>query len=150
MYHYIVKKIASASFEALNKGDYEKVLKGISPDITHTFSGNHPLGGTRHSVEAMRKWFKRLFVISPELHFTIKNIAVSGMPWNTVIAVEWIDRAKPADGSDYVNEGVHIIKMKWGKVFYLHAYLDTQLAAALCERLAKQGLAEASAAPIED
>lgn len=150
MYHFIVKKIARNSFESLNQGDYETVLKGISPNITHTFSGKHPLGGTRHSVAAMRQWFERLFIISPKLHFTIQNIAVSGMPWNTVIAVEWVDKATPADGSEYVNEGVHIIKMKWGKVVYLHAYLDTQLAAALCERLAKTGLEEAKAAPIED
>jgi squalene cyclase len=72
------------------------------------------------------------------------------LPWNTTVAVEWVDRATPADGSDYVNEGVHIIKMKWGKVVYLHAYLDTQLTQALCERLAAKGIEEAHAAPIED
>lgn len=150
MYHYIVRNKARKSFESLNKGDFESVLKGISPTITHTFSGNHPLGGTRHSVESMRRWFQRLFIISPELKFTIKHVVSSGMPWNTIIAVEWIDKAKPADGSEYVNEGVHIIKMRWGKVYYLHAYLDTQLTVELCDRLAKSGLTEAAALPIVD
>jgi ketosteroid isomerase-like protein len=150
MYHTLVKRLAIQSFGHLNRGDYEAVLKNVSPSITHTFSGNHALGGTRHSVEGMRKWFKRLYLLSPGLNFEIKNVAVSGFPWNTTVAVEWVDRATPADGSDYVNEGVHIIKMKWGKVVYLHAYLDTQLTQALCERLAAKGIEEAHAAPIED
>jgi ketosteroid isomerase-like protein len=150
MYAFWVRKMVKQSFESLNQGNYESVLKGISPSITHTFSGTHALGGTRHSVEAMRQWFQRLYILSPKLNFTIKNIAVSGFPWDTTIAVEWVDSAKPADGSEYVNEGVHIIKMHWGKVVYLHAYLDTQLTEALCQRLAIYGLKEAAAPPIED
>lgn len=150
MYAFLVRKTVEQAFESLNRGDYESVLKGVSPSITHTFSGAHALGGTRHSIEAMRQWFQRLYMLSPQLSFTIKNIAVNGFPWDTTIAVEWVDSAKPADGSEYVNEGVHIIKMQWGKVVYLHAYLDTQLTEALCQRLAAYGLLEASAPPIED
>ncbi|WP_461112325.1 nuclear transport factor 2 family protein [Spirosoma jeollabukense] len=150
MYHSIVKKLALQSFEHLNRGNYETVLKSISPAITHTFSGHHALGGTRHSIGAMRQWFQRLFRLSPGLAFEIQNVAVNGWPWKTTIAVEWIDRATLADGSDYVNEGVHVIKMRWGKVVYLHAYLDTALTIAMCERLAAHGLSEALAAPIED
>ena len=150
MYSFMVRKVVKQVFESLNRGDYESVLKGISPSITHTFSGSHALGGTRHSIEGMRRWFQRLYLLSPGLNFQIKNIAVSGFPWDTTVAVEWIDTATPADGSEYINEGVHIIKMRWGKVVYLHAYLDTQLTEELCQRLTDYGIAEASALPIED
>lgn len=150
MYHFIVRRMIEQTFACLSCGDYESVLKGISPSITHIFSGTHALGGTRHSVEAMRCWFQRLYLLSPSLNFEVKNIAVSGFPWDTTIAVEWIDSATPVDGSEYTNEGVHIIKMRWGKVVYLHAYLDTQKAEALFERLAAFGVTEATAAPIED
>jgi ketosteroid isomerase-like protein len=150
VYTFFVRQRIEQGFESLNQGDYEAVLAGISPSITHTFSGTHALGGTRHSVEAMRQWFKRLYLLAPKLSFTIKSIAVSGFPWDTTIAVEWVDAAQPADGSEYINEGVHIIKMRWGKVVYLHAYLDTQLLGALSQRLAAYGIAEASALPIED
>ena len=150
MYHYIVKRMAINSFLALNRGDYEAVLKNVSPGITHTFAGTHPIGGTRHTVESMRKWFKRLYTITPQIHFTIKKVVVSGMPWNTNIAVEWQDKATPANGEPYVNEGVHLIKMRWGKAVYIHGYLDTQLFIDLCERLAATGLQEAAAAPITD
>jgi ketosteroid isomerase-like protein len=150
MYAYFVRQFVQQTFESLNQGDYESVLKGVSPSITHTFSGTHALGGTRHSIEGMRQWFKRLYLLSPKLEFAIKNIIVSGFPWNTNIAVEWVDSAMPADGSEYVNEGVHIIKMRWGKAVYIHAYLDTQLVEALFKRLSAYGMAEASALPIED
>lgn len=150
MYSFIVRQKVRNTFECLNRGDYETVLKGISPSITHTFSGTHALGGTRHSITAMRLWFQRLYRLSPGLNFEIKNIAVSGFPWDTTIAVEWVDTATPADGSSYVNEGVHVIKMTWGKVVYLHAYLDTQETEVLCKRLVAYGLAEAGAPPIED
>ncbi|TDB67470.1 nuclear transport factor 2 family protein [Arundinibacter roseus] len=150
MYHYIIKQMVKKSFAALNRGDYESVLEGISPRIIHTFSGNHPIGGTRHSVESMRRWFKRMYTITPQLHFTIKNVVASGTPWNTTIAVEWEDTATPANGEPYVNEGVHIIKMRWGKVFYLHGYLDTALFSDLCKRLSLTGLPEASLPPIND
>ena len=150
MYHFIVRRKIEKMFECLSRGDYETPLKGIAPSIVHIFSGAHPLGGTRHSIEAMRRWFDRLYQLSPGLKFEIKNIAVSGYPWDTTIAVEWTDSAIPVDGSEYANEGVHIMKMQWGKVVYLHAYLDTQKTAAFFERLAAFGLVEASAAPIED
>ncbi len=134
MYSFFVRRFVRQVFESLNQGDYEIVLKGVSPKITHTFSVTSALGGTRHSIEAMRQWFQRLYRLSPGLNFDIKNIAVSGAPWNTKIAVEWVDVAKPADGSDYVNEGVHMIKMRWGKAVYIHAYLDTQKVVEMCDR----------------
>lgn len=150
MYHWVVRRLLRQTFAALSRGDYESVLKGVSPSVTHTFSGTHALGGTRHSRDAMRRWFQRLYRLFPGLNFEIRNIAVSGWPWDTTAAVEWTDRATPADGSAYVNEGVHMIKLRLGKLVYLHAYLDTQLAEALCRRLAASGLEEAAAPPIED
>jgi ketosteroid isomerase-like protein len=146
----MVRRLVRRTFAALSRGDYESVLRGVSPSVTHTFSGTHTLGGTRHSVEGMRRWFQRLYRLSPGLTFEIKNIAVSGWPCDTTVAVEWVDRATPADGSAYVNEGVHVIKLRWGKVVYLHAYLDTQLTEALCRRLVAFGLEEAGAPPIQD
>jgi ketosteroid isomerase-like protein len=116
MYHFIVRRTIKRMFDCLSSGDYETTLKGISPSITHIFSGTHSLGGTRHSVETMRRWFERLYRLTPDLNFEVKNIAVTGYPWDTTIAVEWVDSANLLDGSKYVNEGVHIIKMQWGKV----------------------------------
>jgi len=150
MYYWLVRRQVRRTFESLSRGDYEPALKGVSPSVAHTLNGAHPLGGTRHSVAGMRRWLQRLYRLCPQLSFKIKNIAVSGWPWDTTVAVEWLDRAMPVDGSPYVNEGVHIIKLRWGKAVSIHAYLDTQHVEALCRRLATFGLEEASALPIED
>ncbi|NJO79320.1 MAG: SnoaL-like domain-containing protein [Cyanobacteria bacterium RM1_2_2] len=150
LYAFVVRKNVERVFEALNRGDYEAVLKGISPTITHEFSGSHALGGTRHSIEAMRQWFQRLYRLVPEMHFTIETVAVSGFPWNMTIAVEWTETAIPTDGSRYYNSGVNLIQMRWGKVVRLHVYEDTQQVEAMFQRLAAQGVSEATALPIVD
>jgi ketosteroid isomerase-like protein len=66
------------------------------------------------------------------------------------VAVEWVDRAIPPDGVGYVNEGTHVMKLQRGKITYIHAYLDTQKVAEMCDRLAEHGMAEAAAPPIEE
>jgi len=105
---------------------------GISPRLL-TFSGTHALGGTRHSIETMRQWFQRLYILSL-LNFTIKNIAVSGFPWDTNCSwVGWF--CQTADASEYQRRSSHH-QDAVGKVVYLHTYLDTQLTEALCKRLA--------------
>jgi ketosteroid isomerase-like protein len=64
----------------------------------------------------MRRWFEPLFRLLPNLAFKIKHIAVSGSPWDTTIVVEWGDTAPLPGGRPYVNDGVHVMRMRWGKV----------------------------------
>ena len=150
MYHFIVGRVVRWSFERMNAGDYEALLKGMGREFIHTFPGKYALGGTRHTVDGMRRWFKRLFLFFPDLHFEIKRILVKGWPWNTVAAVEWVDRARPQDGVPYSNEGVHILRMRWGRIVGIHAYLDTQKIEEVCRRLSQKGMKEAAAPPIEE
>lgn len=112
MYQLIFQRMARQVFEQLNQGNYAPLLNNLAPNFTHTFSGTHALGGTRHTVEGMQRWCDRLFLLSPKLQFEIKDILVKGFPWNTLVAVEWIDRAKPMDGQPYLNEGVHVIRLQ--------------------------------------
>jgi ketosteroid isomerase-like protein len=64
------------------------------------------------------------------------------------LVAEWIDRATPADGTSYENRGVHVLKLRWGRIVSIHAYLDTQIVAAASRRLAEHGFPEAAAEPI--
>ena len=61
-----------------------------------------------------------------------------------------LDYATLADGTPYVNDGAHVIRLHWGKVIVLHAYLDTQIVVDAMRVMTKAGVAEASAAKIED
>ena len=151
IYHEIVKRKALESFAQLSAGNYEHALQQMAPEFDHFFSGTHALGGRRHSPVTMRRWFERLYRINQTLRFEIQDVSVSGVPWNTAIVIEWVDRALLADGNDtYINQGVHFIRMRWGRVVSLHAYLDTQLWQGACERMARAGVGEAVAAPIVD
>ena len=151
MYHALIRSQVRNTFAALSGGDYEPALASMASRFEHIFSGDHPLGGVRHSKAAMRRWFERLFRLNKQLRFTIKHIAVSGGPWDTTAVVEWRDAALLADGStDYVNDGVHVVRLRWGKVVSLHAYLDTEHFADACRRMAAAGIAEAAAERIED
>ncbi len=147
MYHYIVKQKIRKAFGKLNQGDFEVVLNEFGPTFEHTFYGEHLLGGTRHSLEETRRWYERLFKIFPHLHFEIKQILVKGLPWNTVAAVRWEDRAN-LNGLEYNNQGVHFFRIQWGKVTTLHIYCDTERLAAACDWATKHGLVETGASPI--
>ena len=72
------------------------------------------------------------------------------MPWNTIVVVEWRDYATLAGGVPYVNDGAHVIGLKWGKVVSLHAYLDTQILIEAFRVMGEAGFDEALAPPIED
>jgi len=148
MYHALIRRRLRHVFALLSAGNFEPVVAKFAPAFEHTFSGNHPLGGTRRSADAVRQWFARLYRLFPSLSFEIKAIVVSGWPWDTRAAVEWIDRATPADGVPYVNEGMHSVRIRWGRVVRLRAYLDTSIVEETCRRLARAGVTEAAAPPI--
>ena len=122
----------------------------MAPAVHHVFAGDHALGGERHSIEAVRAWFERLFRLFPSLEFSIHRMTSHGVPWNIWVAVEWSAKATPAAGDAYVNRGAHWINLRKGRVVYFHAYEDSQAVALACDRMAALGIAEAAAPPITD
>lgn len=150
MYRTFVERKVRETFRQLSEGDYESSVSEMPPSLYHCFPGDHALGGVRRTPKGMRRWFERLYEIFPDLHFEVKRVLVRGWPWDTTVAIEWVDRATPPDGIPYVNEGTHVIRLRRGKLVYLHAYLDTQKVAEVCDRLAARGMAEATAPPIEE
>lgn len=149
MYRRFVERKVRETFRQLSEGNWEEQVGQMPASLYHNFPGDHALGGVRHTPEGMRRWFGRLYEIFPGLSFEVKRVLVRGWPWNTAVAIEWVDRASAADGVPYVNEGTHVLRLHWGKLVYLHAYLDTQKVAEVCDRLAARGMAEAAAPPIE-
>jgi ketosteroid isomerase-like protein len=150
MYHAIVARMVRRGFERLSAGDYSVALAGAAANVHHVFAGEHPLGGERHSREAFRRWFERLFRLFRVLRFEIREVLVRGWPWRTVVAVEWRAQVTPAVGPSYVNEAAHVIHIRWGRAVYVHAYENSQAVANACRHMAANGIAEAAAAPITD
>lgn len=147
-YHGVVRRRVHRVFELLSRDDWAPILRDTAPDVHHVFPGDHPLGGERHGRDAVEAWSKRLARLFPGHRFAVDRIVVSGWPWDTWVSVAWSARLVPREGPEYSNEGVHWLRLRWGKLTYLHAYLDSQAVARACERMAAAGIDEASAAPI--
>ncbi len=150
MYHAFVRRKLTQTLEGLDKDNFKASLDGMDPRIEHYFVGTHALGGTRHSTAAIGRWFERVYRLLPDLSFKVKRIAVSGFLWNTTATAEWRSTATSATGEPYVNDGVHIVRLRLGKIVSMHVYLDTEVLADLCRVMADQGVEEAAAPPIED
>ena len=150
MYHALVRSKLTQTLEGLDKDNFEDSLAGMAPQVEHYFAGTHAIGGTRHSTAAVGRWFGRVFRLLPDLTFKVKRIAVSGWPWDTTATAEWQSTATSAIGKPYLNDGVHIVRLRMGKIVSMHVYLDTQVLERVCHDMADGDIAEAEAAPIED
>ncbi len=150
IYRSIVERQLRRAFEALNRGDHSPVLAAFGTPVEHVFFGEHALGGARRTMAGIVPWYARLKTVFPDLHFDIESLAVRGMPWNTVALVEWRDRFTLRDGSRRGNQGVHVLRLKWGKVVSLRVYCDTQVLAAVLRDLQAQGVADAGLPPIDE
>jgi ketosteroid isomerase-like protein len=149
LYSHFVDKLARRSFANVQDHNYDEVLKALAPNVIHHFAGDHALGGTRHDAEALRRWFDRLGTVLPSLQFDVKNVWVKGWPWQTTVIVQWEATTTLANGDPYVNPGVHIIAMRWGKAYSLDVYEDSQAVAAGLAKQAEAGIQEAAAPKIE-
>jgi ketosteroid isomerase-like protein len=147
VYKWAVSRRLRSVFSALSEGDFAPALKSVADDVHHVFAGDHPLAGERHSADALQRWFKRLFRLF-SLDFDVKQVAVSGWPWRTTVAVEWVAHVTPIAGPRYDNHGAHLIGIRWARIVYIHAYEDSQAVAAAFQKLREAGIEEADAAPI--
>lgn len=150
MLSLIVRRRVAAIFESLDRGAWDSIVAGLAENVDHVFPGDHPLGGERHSKAAVLSWFERLGRLFPGHSFEVHRVIARGWPWDLKIAVQWTAHLRPRIGDPYDNDGAHWIRVRWGKVTYFHAYLDTQRIAKACDRMAEAGIEEATAPPILD
>ena len=148
MYHALVARLARRNFERVNDRDVEGLLRTCAPDVHHRFGGDHALGGERHDKEALRRWFERLGRLCPTLRLTVRDTWVTGLPHDTVVVIRWTATQQMPDGSPSLNHGVHVVRMRWGRVVEIDANEDSQLVAAALRVMADHGVEEALAAPV--
>jgi ketosteroid isomerase-like protein len=151
MYASIVERKLRAIFASLNQGDCTPMLDGLAPDFAYRFEGDSPIGGLRTSRVTMQLWWERLYRLFPGFQFEVREVAVVGPPWNTRIHAVLGFVVPHAPDGPYRNIVMQFMRMRWGKVTYIHTLEDTQR----CDRyLAWSTLAndrpESLAAPITD
>jgi ketosteroid isomerase-like protein len=149
LYRHFVAKSVHRSFDHVNNRRWDELLKPVAPNVHHRFGGSHAIGGERHDKEAMRRWLERLGRVLPNLHLKVNRIWVTGWPRNTTVFVQWDASATLLNGDDsYFNRGFHVISMRWGKVYSLDVFEDSQEVARGLAAQAAAGLKEAVADPI--
>src|SRR5918994_221517 len=134
-----VERNVRATFRRVGQRDYETLLEQTVPSVLHVSPGDHALGGTRHTRDSLRRWFERLFLLFTELHFEIKEVAVSGLPWDATVMVQWENRGRACDGQPYANQGAHVLRLRRGGGIFPPQDFDPPPAGAGCPRLAKRG-----------
>jgi ketosteroid isomerase-like protein len=149
MYRATVARRVRTAWKHLARGDYEYVLDQLTEPFTHSFAGDHALGGERSSRAAQRAWFERLFRLLPGIEFTTEDVLVRGWPWSTR-AVALISVRATIAGRPYHNEVAQTIDLRWGRITHIHNLEDTHALAAALQRLAAAGIDEAQARPITD
>ena len=149
MFRAIVAHRVRGAWSHLGQRDYDYVLDQFAPRFTHSFAGDHALGGVRHTRDAQRAWFERLFRLLANVEFTLDDVLVRGWPWRTRVVTLVRVRGTVA-GEPYENEFVQTLDLRWGRIERIHNLEDTQKLAAALERLAAAGDDEALAAPITD
>ena len=146
-YHAVVRRKVIDSFRRLNERDPSAALALMADDVRYTFSGDHALGGTRVSRAGVEKWFGRLLRLFRST-FRLQSVRVVGWPWNTEVFNVFEDRVVPAVGEPYVNRGVQVVRLRWGRAVRIETWVDTARVVRLLDALAAHGVEEAHAAPI--
>ena len=148
MYRWLVRRLVTSLYRAVSVGDYEAVLRRCAPDVLQDALGCSALGGGRSSVGGYRAWFERVGRLFGSLDLEIHTVVVSGMPWSTTVAVAWTDNVTALDGRRFRIEGMHLARMRWGRLLSIRYYWDTERVAAACAHTAALGIAEAAEGPL--
>jgi ketosteroid isomerase-like protein len=149
VYHTIVRRKLQRAFADLNAGRYDRIVPQFARAHRHVFFGEHALGGARTDLAATRRWYERLARLFPDLRFELHDIAVAGWPWNTVAMVAWSDRFA-VNGVPGGNQGVHVFRLRWGKVVELAVHCDTAKLQRYLAEKGRGGTPEAMAPPITE
>jgi len=116
MYHWIVRRRVRSLWKRVGAGDYEAAVALASEQLSFRFIGDTPISATFVGRERFRRWFMELFDLFPGLRLTIIDVASSGWPWRTTVAVRLSIAAQLADGSAYRNEATQWVGLRWGRM----------------------------------
>ena len=125
MYKFFVRRIVRRTFADLSRGDYDAVVRRFGPRSRFVFAGDHALGGERRGQEAVREWFRAMLGRFPGIRIEPTDVLVNGWPWNTVVATHLEISATLADGRPYRNEGMQLLRLRFGRVVEDLIFEDT-------------------------
>ena len=128
MYAWIVRRIAARALSRLSAGNPDVMTSLIAGEAHFRFPGRHPFATETRSKDEINRWLRRFAHFRPQ--FEIHDVIAAGWPWDIRASVHFTDRiGDPEDTNPYVNEGVSLIRLRWGRLAQEHVFLDTQAVA---------------------
>ncbi len=120
MYRWTVAAVVGFMYRRTFAGDASLMMKATAADVSFRFPGSSSFAASLEGRESLRAWLDRFTTL--DTIFDLREVAVSGPPWNMTVAVRFHD----AIGSDYENEGVEWLHIRWGRVRSIEVFLDTE------------------------
>ncbi|WP_026930373.1 nuclear transport factor 2 family protein [Glycomyces tenuis] len=148
MYKRIVRAKVRSIFEKINGGDYMPMVDGLATSFEYRFHGDHALGGSRTSRDAMVRWWERAFRLLPGAVFDVQDVVVNGGPWRTHVAVRSRVSGELPGGARYENTVFQFLTLVWGRVTSVETIEDLQVLERALRAVAEAGRPEALEAPI--
>ena len=128
MYAWCVKRMTMLVFNRLHQGDASLATALLAEGVHFRFPGRHPFEAEYATKQDSKVWLERFAHFRPD--FEIHNVIASGPPWNIRACIHFTDRiGGPDDPNAYVNEGVCLVRLRWGRIVEEKAFLDTQAVA---------------------
>jgi ketosteroid isomerase-like protein len=143
MYRKIVAGKTRTVWLRINERDVDAPWAMAADDLHFTFVGATELGASFVGRDQFREWLRAVFERFPDISFAVRDVVVTGWPWNTRVAVRLGIAATLADGTYYENEAVQWVTLRWGRMIEDWVIEDT---VALADALRRQP-ALASTAP---
>jgi ketosteroid isomerase-like protein len=132
---------------AVERGDFDAVLRQFDQRCALTFIGDSPLGAQLTGRADIRRWFERFGRLLPRPRFDVQRLVISGPVWQQQLAAHVFIHSTVA-GEPYRNQFAHFLTLRWGKVVNDLVVEDTQMWERATRRLVEAGVSEAADGPL--
>jgi ketosteroid isomerase-like protein len=123
MYGWLVSRLVRRTFDRLSAGDPSAALAKFGDGSRLVFPGRNSWAIDSTDRAEIEAWFRRLAALG--LQFTVRDVMVTGPPWNTRVCTQGTDQTGTPSGP-YTNQWAQCARMTWGKLTEDVIYLDTQ------------------------
>jgi hypothetical protein len=89
VYRWTVARVIRFLYRSAFAGQDGVMMRATAPDVTFSFPGSSSFAANLVGREALRTWQARFTALSPR--FDVRDVVVSGPPWNMTVAVRFHD-----------------------------------------------------------
>jgi ketosteroid isomerase-like protein len=120
MLSWLVKQFVRFNVRRMLAGNVDGLVKQFGRDAELVFPGRSSFSGRFVGREQIAAWLRRFVSLQPE--YVVRDLLVSGPPWNMRVAYHVSDRI----GAHYSNEAVVWLRLRWMRVVAQRVFLDTE------------------------